>query len=189
MTGSGSPSASLVASATGSLVGGAFNILDQILNAQEYLRTKTSGCSGTFGDCSAFTTAPLVLVYWTPGLSPGVYYGISGGISFYLNDDKELYILGGISGDTEVSDMDHFDNSVIVHEYGHFIEDQFGNPDSPGGSHNGNSVIDPRLAWGEGWANFFQAAVTGVPYYRDTYGHVVCSSGSSCTGANFNEFL
>jgi hypothetical protein len=189
VTGSGSPSATLVASASGSLIGGAFNILDQILKAQEYLRTQTSGCSGTFGDCSAFTTAPLVKVYWTAGLTPGVYYGISGGISFYLNDDKELYILGGVDGNTETQDMDHFDNSVIIHEYGHFIEDQFANPNSPGGSHNGNSIIDPRLAWGEGWANFFQAAVTGVPYYRDTYGHVQCSAGTSCTGANFNEFL
>ncbi len=189
VTGAGSPSATLVASATGSLIGGAFNILDQILKSQEYLRAQTTNCSATFGDCSPFTTAPLVKVYWTAGLSPGVYYGISGGISFYLNGDRELYILGGVDGNTETQDMDHFDNSVIVHEYGHFIEDNFGNPNSPGGSHNGNSIIDPRLAWGEGWANFFQAAVTTVPYYRDTYGHVQCSSGSSCSGANFNEFL
>lgn len=189
VTGSGSPTATLVASASGSLIAGAFNILDQILRSQEYLRTETAGCSGTYPDCSPFTTAPLVYVYWTAGLSPGVYYGITGGISFYLNGDRQLYILGGVDGNTDTQDMDHFDNSVIIHEYGHFIEDQFGNPNSPGGSHNGNSVIDPRLAWGEGWANFFQAAVTGVPYYRDTYGRVQCTAGGSCTGANFNEYL
>ena len=194
VTASGSPSVSLTALATGDLLGGAFNILDQILNAQEYIRTQSSNCNvgasvNYYPDCQPLTTVPLVNVYWSAGLSPGVYYGISGGISFYLNGQKELYILGGVSGDTDVSDMDHFDNSVIIHEYGHFIEDQFGRPDSPGGSHNGNSIIDPRLAWGEGWSNFFQAAVTGIPYYRDTYGHAQCTAGGSCTGVNFNEFL
>jgi hypothetical protein len=144
----------LVAPATGTLEGGAFNIL-----------------------------------YWSPGVSPGTYFGISGGISFYLNGKNELYLLGGINGDTTFSDMDHFDNSVIIHEYGHFIEDNFGKPNSPGGSHNGNSLIDPRLAWGEGWADFFQAAVTGYPFYRDTIGNVDCSSGdaTSCTHTAFLE--
>lgn len=186
----------LVAKATGDLLGGAFNILDQILNAQNYLRAQTLNCdvgasSNYFPDCSPFTTAPLIKIYWTAGLSPGVYVGVSGGISYYLNGDKELYILGGINGDVDTSDMDHFDNSVIVHEYGHFIEDQFANPNSPGGSHNGNAIIDPRLAWGEGWADFFQAAVTGTAVYRDTYGHVGCTQSATdsraCYGVNFNE--
>jgi hypothetical protein len=85
--------------------------------------------------------------------------------------------------------MDQFDNSVVVHEYGHFIDDQFGSPNSPGGSHSGQYVIDPRLAWGEGWANFFQAAVSGVPMYRDTYGSVTCGSSTCATGAGFTEPL
>lgn len=181
----------LMAPATGSLEGGAFNILDQILNAQNFLRTETAACNSTFSDCTPFTVAPVVFVYWSPGVSPGTYFGISGGISFYLNDKRELYLLGGLNGDTTVSDMDHFDNSVIIHEYGHFIEDQYGNPNSPGGSHNGNSIIDPRLAWGEGWSDFFQAAVTGYPYYRDTKGTVDCSTSNptSCTSVSFSEPL
>jgi hypothetical protein len=99
-----------------------------------------------------------------------------------------MFILGGINGNTTSADMDHFDDSVIIHEYAHFIEDVYGSPNSPGGSHNGNSIIDPRLAWGEGWSNFFQAAVTGNPRYRDTYGHEGCS-GNSCTGVLFDESL
>lgn len=179
----------LVAKATSSKIeGAAFNILDQILNAQEYLRARTSHCGDSgdptyFSGCLPFTVAPLVTVYWAPGVNPAEYVGSSSPVSFYIADERELYILGGVEGDTNSADMDHFDNSVIIHEYGHFIEDQYGNPDSPGGSHNGNAVIDPRLAWGEGWANFFQAAVLDNPVYRDTYGHVDC--GIDCTGAWF----
>ncbi|MES2854970.1 MAG: hypothetical protein V4692_03855, partial [Bdellovibrionota bacterium] len=178
----------LVAPATGTMTGAAFNILDQILNSQEYLRAQTLGCTADYAQCEVFTTAPLVYVYWKKGVSPGVYYGISGPISFYLNGDRQLYILGGVNGNTDVADMDHFDNSIIIHEYGHFIEDQFGNPDSPGGSHDGDSIIDPRLAWGEGWANFFQAAVTQDPYYRDTVGRLGCTP-MPCTSVSFDEYL
>jgi hypothetical protein len=88
-----------------------------------------------------------------------------------------MYIMGGVNGDT-CADTDHFDNSVLVHEYGHFLEKDFGHSDSPGGSHNGNGIIDPRLAWSEGWANFFQSAVHGDRNYVDTTGNISCSSGT-----------
>jgi hypothetical protein len=189
-----STSVNLKALASGAMEGGAFNILDQILNAQEYLRTTTAGCgtngNGTyFQGCIPVQTIPVVYTYWTPGLTPNVYYGDNSPISFYLLGQRELYIGGGADGDTTNSDMDQFDNSVIVHEYGHFIEDQFGKPDSPGGSHSGQYVIDPRLAWGEGWANFFQAAVSGVPIYRDTQGSVTCGKSSCATSVAFLEPL
>ncbi len=174
------------------LMGGAFNILDQLLNAQDYLRTETADCdvitnANYFAGCVPFTTAPVVKVYWSPGVSPGIYVNTRGAISYYLNGRYELYLQGGQNGNVTSSDMDHFDNSVIIHEYAHFIEDAFGKPDSPGGGHNGDSIIDPRLAWGEGWANFFQAAVTGDPVYRDTYGTPDCTS--ACAGTYFNESL
>ncbi len=171
------------------LKAGAFNILDQILMAQQYLRLATADCDlptspNFFAGCVPFTNAPLVNVFWSPGVSPGSYYGSDQAISFYLNGQNELYIQGGTNGNVASSDMDHFDNSVILHEYAHFIEDVFGRPNSPGGAHDGDSIIDPRLAWGEGWADYFQAAVTGIPIYRDTYGTVDCSA--LCAGAFFN---
>lgn len=214
VTASGSPTPRLVA--TVSTTGGAFNILDQIYKAQYFMRTTTAGCSGTYSDCNPFVSAPRVTVFWTLGLTPSTYSGGTGGISFYGSPDgtdsmRGLYILGGINGDVDKSDMDHFDNSVIIHEYGHFIEDNYSKMDSPGGSHNGNSIIDPRLAWGEGWADFFQGVVLsyytdknggaacggsgcGNGYYRDTYGRVGCTGSNSqglpgCTGASFNEDL
>jgi hypothetical protein len=56
-----------------------------------------------------------------------------------------------------------------LHEYGHFLEAHYGHSDTPGGSHNGNFIIDPRLAWSEGWANFFQGTVLNKIVYSSTY--------------------
>lgn len=177
-TASGSPSlGDLIAPAKGTLEGGAFNIFDQIVAANEFLRAQTLSCNASFADCTPFTVAPKAIVYWAKGVNPASYFGISSGISFYNKDTKAIYILGGLSGDVDREDTDHFDNSVIIHEYGHFIEDHYSATDSPGGSHDANSIVDPRLAWGEGWANYFGLAVTGDPVYRDTYGNTDGATG------------
>ena len=173
----------LKAPATGTLPGGAFNILDKLLDANDFLRDETDGCTTTFAQCTPFTVAPLVTAYWTAGVNPGVYVG-GGVVSFYIPTDRELYILGGIDGNVDSSDTDHFDDSIILHEYGHFLEDVYSRTNSPGGAHNGNTILDPRLAWGEGWANYFQAAVTGNPVYRDTFGTPL-----GLSGVYFNENL
>jgi len=168
------------------VLGGAFNILDVIVRANEFLRDKVGSCSGYTG-CAAFTVADKVSVFWGKGVNPATYVGgsASTGLSFYLPGRSQLYILGGIGGDVDNTDTDHFDDSVIAHEYGHFIEDLYAETDSPGGAHDANSIIDPRLAWGEGWANFFSLAVNGSSTYRDSFGNV---SGTS-RGYYFNHNL
>lgn len=173
----------LTAQATGDLKGGAFNILDKVHSANEYLLTQTSNCNNTFSYCTPFTGAPKVSIFWDKGVNPGDYFA-AGPISFYYTGHSELYILGGDQGDVDNSDCDHFDNSVIIHEYGHFIEDMFAKTDTPGGSHSGDTILDARLAWGEGWADFFQAAILNNPLYRDTSGNV-----SGTTTVLFNEDL
>ncbi len=179
------------ASYTGSLEGGAFNILDQIYIANDFIRTKSTDCPTMTGVCTAFNgSISKVRVFWKPGLSPGVYYGSpTASISFFIAQDQSslgmatgIYLMGGVNGDTCV-DTDHFDNSVIIHEYGHFLEKTFAFSDSPGGSHNGNKIIDPRLAWSEGWANFLQSAVRNDSRYVDTKGNASCPGG---TGINVN---
>jgi hypothetical protein len=168
----------LTAEASGTTLGGAFNILDQIAFANQYLRDKAGTCHTTNSGCTNFTTAPKISAYWVAGFNPNSYLGSStSGLSFYLPGYSRLFILGGINGDMNASDTDHFDNSVIIHEYGHFLEDSMFASDSPGGSHNGNKVIDPRLAWSEGWGNFFQAAVTNWSGYDDpAYNYVNCQT-------------
>ena len=180
-----------VASYQDTLEGGAFNILDQIYLANEYIRSNTT-CPNLGGICSSFTVAPKAQIFWKPGLSPGAYYGSpTKAISFYIPTTNTslgmatgIYIMGGINGSICV-DTDHFDNSIIIHEYGHFLEHRMARSDSPGGSHNGNSVIDPRLAWSEGWANFLQGIVRGESQYVDTHGNSNCP-GPSATGVSID---
>lgn len=151
------------------LAGAAFHILYNFHLANKYIREETA--TPTF-------VAPKVVAYWKQGFNPGAYVGVSGGLSFYLQGQRELYILGGRNGNTKTTDTDHFDDSVIIHEYGHFLEDVYGKATSPGGSHNGHFIIDPRLAWSEGWANFLQGAIVTAndpsskgQYYIDTVGY------------------
>ena len=79
--------------------------------------------------------------------------------------DAAVFILGD-----ENSDTDEFDESVVVHEWGHYFEDQMSRSDSIGGSHSLNSLLDPRVALGEGFGNALSAIVLGNPIYRDSFG-------------------
>ena len=170
----------LLAPATGSILGGAFNIYEMVLRANEYLRDTVGNC--LVDECVSFTVAPKITVYWEKGFNPNSYFNGTAGLSFYAPTKDRLFILGGMSGDTDHQDTDHFDDSVILHEYGHFLEDIFSIADSPGGEHSGNKMIDPRLALSEGWGNFFQAAVQydvseSNPRYVDTQGNVDGNAG------------
>lgn len=166
-------------SQSANMEGAAFHILYNFHLANEYIRTQTGNAS---------FVASKVSAYWKQGFNPGSYVGVSSGLSFYLQGQNELYILGGVNGNTKTADTDHFDDSVVLHEYGHFLEDVYGKSTSPGGSHNGNFIIDPRLAWSEGWANFLQGAIItpGSPsrgiYYIDTIGYVGDTSDSGESG-------
>lgn len=174
----------LTAPVRGSLMGAAFHILDQILNANQFIRSETSACNTVYSACTPFTVAPLVTIYWSPGVNPGDYFNLAP-LSFYIPQNDELYILGGIDGDVDNTDTDHFDNTIILHEYAHFLEDVLSYTNSPGGMHTGDMILDPRLAWGEGWANYFQAAVTDQWVYRDTFGTI----DGDTTGVYVNENL
>lgn len=161
----------LAAPYNGTLEGGAFNIMDQILNTNEFL--VANSLNGACTDCSAFAVPPKLIVYWSPGVSPSVYGGSD--LSFFdrgggLAGVPALYILGGLNGDVDNTDTDHFDNSILVHEYGHYLASVFSIEDSPGGQHNGNSITDPRLAFSEGFPTFLASAVYNNSIYRDTSG-------------------
>lgn len=172
----------ITATATGTLEGGAFNILDKMLDANLFLKTSTAGCtlSGTYNgnafSCTPFSPVHKASVYWKPGFNPNTYLGASANntLSFYDPEEDKIYICGGVSGDVNNTDTDHFDNSIVIHEYGHFLENHYSTSDSPGGSHSGTKAMDPRLVLSEGFQNFFQAAVQSVssdPSYIDTMGN------------------
>ena len=152
--------------------GGAFNIYDQILRANLFLKEQTQGCQDFVSTCQPFTTAPKVYVYWKKGFNPIRYLSDSSSesFSFYLPERRQLFIVGGSNDNIEMANTDHFDNVIILHEYGHFIEEVFSIIDTPGGSHNARYVIDPRLAWSEGVATFMASAILGKASYVDSHG-------------------
>jgi hypothetical protein len=85
------------------------------------------------------------------------------------NNPDGIYILGDFS----VGDTDEFDESVLAHEFGHYVEDRFGRSDSIGGEHGGSSdFLDLRVAFGEGWGNAFSSMVRNDPIYRDSFAGV-----------------
>ena len=79
--------------------------------------------------------------------------------------DRAVFILGDADNDT-----DEFDTHVIVHEWGHYFEDQMSRSDSIGGPHSLDSLLDARVALGEGFGNALSAIVLGDPVYRDSNG-------------------
>ncbi len=123
--------------------GGAFNLFDGVASA---VRTLT----GRYGP-----TAGLDVV-WTPGVGHGCG-------SCYLPGAHAM-LVGGAAGDP-----DQWDDSVVLHELGHWFEAQLAATTNPGGPHDG-SPTDPDLAWSEGFASFFAQAHLGDPVYVDSFG-------------------
>ena len=69
----------LVASATGDILGAAFNIYDLILIANDYLRDQLGNCSNHIDNCADFTVAPKITAYWEKGFNPNSYVNEAGG--------------------------------------------------------------------------------------------------------------
>ncbi|MEP1142564.1 MAG: hypothetical protein ABJH52_02500 [Henriciella sp.] len=114
-------------------------------------------------------TLPPLQVLWSVGNVPtsgDVANGEIGTSSYTVtNDVPTIRILGDADNDT-----DEYDIHVIVHEFGHYFEDQLSRSDSPGGSHSLSNRLDARLAFGEGWGNAFSGIILDDPVYRDSGG-------------------
>ena len=82
--------------------------------------------------------------------------------SSYIGNGRIL-ILGAANNDT-----DEYDEHVVIHEWGHYFEDQLSRSDSIGGNHNDQQRLDPRLALGEGFGNALSGMMTDDPFYRDS---------------------
>jgi hypothetical protein len=117
----------------------AFNIFDQSVLAMDVIR-----------DSMGNPTPTPLTARWSRGSNNGTYYS-----------GRTIFLLGASSDD------DGYDDTVILHEIGHFVEDTEGRSDSPGGGHDG-SPTDPRLAWSEGFSTYFNMAVRGAPWYMDS---------------------
>ena len=102
-----------------------------------------------------------------------------GGVSFYQDDTSQLFILG-----VEDEDTDEYDRHVVLHEFGHYLLDQlFGvsydatvpglfwpiNAVHFGGKHDLDDMLDPVVAFSEGFGLAFAGMVLNDPVYTDTY--------------------
>lgn len=149
---------------------GAFNILDVIRRANAFV-----------GTLEADLELPPLRVFWSPLNTDDPDNGSGrfvGGTRFYSRAGYAV-VLGDRS-----SDSDEFDDDVILHEYAHFLAARFSRDDSIGGPHAPGDVLDPRVAWSEGWADFFPALVDGDPIYRDSFADRVLEYDLE---ANFGE--
>jgi hypothetical protein len=126
-----------------SRVAGAFNIAATIHRANSLVR-------GARPD----VRLPRVEIRWDTTYMGGTFFRPHEGVAF----------INGRRG----RDSDEYDDHVIAHEYGHFLMENFSRESSPGGSHGFGERLDPRLAWSEGWSNFFGGATTGNAHYIDT---------------------
>jgi len=90
------------------------------------------------------------------------------GTSSYVsssNGERRILILGD-----EENDTDEYDGHVVIHEWGHYFEDQLSRSDSIGGQHGQGDRLDPRVALGEGFGNALSGIMTDDPFYRDSFG-------------------
>ncbi|GEM_PF-5594684 len=98
----------------------------------------------------------------------------------------------GSSNNMNLSDDDGYDDPNILHELGHYVEDEFGRSRNTGGSHSiSDDDQDPRLAWSEGFATYVSAAtlkfhslpLPNIYIDRDSFG----TSGGGGFGYNFES--
>ena len=150
-------SADIVADDRGSVgSAGAFHILDTLVRGVDAVH--------------AWTGEPLppVYAYWGRGVTTGW--------SYYRGERPVgsgrfcLELLGGELAQRWASDTDEHDTSIVLHEFAHFVMDRLSTDSSPGGMHPSGHLLEPGLAWEEGRASWFSAAVLQNPWYLDTVG-------------------
>lgn len=146
---------------------GPFNILAAINRANNILRAADPEIN-----------LPPITIRWSTTYQEGTAFDRNNTI--YVNGRRDV-------------DSDEFDDHVIIHEYGHFIEQNFSKVESPGGQHMPADQLDPRLAWSEGWGNFFASACLNDPLYIDTYSEGVLlksnieDNNCKCAAGYWNE--
>lgn len=118
---------------------GAFNILDTVIRGSDKVKELNS------------SVPPLISVIWERGINSGTGYA------------NNTIVLNGSS-----DDPDEYDDSVILHEYGHFVADKYSYDHSPGGGHQSiDENQDIRLSWSEGWATYFGGLTRNNSKYVD----------------------
>ena len=135
-----------------------FALIDSIVTELELV------CQG-----NASQSFPLLYVNWSTKNTNVGGLKTAGQISTsHYTSEKgigNLYILGA-----EGIDTDEFDDHIVAHEFGHYLENKIFRSDSIGGAHGADDVLDPRVAFGEGYGNAISAMTFNDAIYIDTTG-------------------
>lgn len=135
-----------------------FAILDSMITASLYALSGRNNLSFDPVD-----------VYWSTQNSED-----NVGTSFFSGE----YIM--VLGDAD-ADTDEYDESIIIHEWGHYFQSIASRDDSIGGPHGSGDLLDMRVAFSEGWANALSGLAAGIDRYQD--------SGGSQQGGGFSLSL
>jgi hypothetical protein len=125
---------------------GAFNVFAQIMRGYKFMTTSGG---------EAETEFPELEVRWESG-DVGI--------------DCTCFFVRFLQPDVISLREDEDDDSVILHEFGHYLHYSFSSSSSLGGEHiiSCDQNDDPRLTWAEGWATGFSLIVRRSSYYIDT---------------------
>ncbi len=135
---------SAAGTATGARSSGPFAVLDSIYQAMQMVIT-----------AEPTINFPPLIVDWGSQTD---------GTFFSSGNPQHIALLADLSEDT-----DEFDQHVIAHEFGHYLEDNFSRADNIGGSHGLGDRLDPRVAFGEGWGYAFAAIALNDTNARDSF--------------------
>ena len=125
----------------GSDVGKAFNIWDVANDGIDFVASSNANGSRP--------TAKLTVIWRATHSSTG---------SFFSGSSSTKYLYMGVNAG--------YDDTIIAHEFGHYVDYVFSNSDSPGGSHFlGEDDQDIRLSWGEGLATFLGSSIRAFKGY------------------------
>ncbi|MEO1251297.1 MAG: hypothetical protein AAFW81_02990 [Pseudomonadota bacterium] len=114
-------------------------------------------------------TYPTLQVFWSPqniAVQGNISDGEISSTSYTRISGVPTILIQG----SENNDTDEFDQHVIVHEFGHYLEDQLSRLDSIGGPHSLSDRLDARLAFSEGFATAFAVLILSDQIYIDTFG-------------------
>ena len=110
------------------------------------------------------TTLPALHAYTRLGNNASIF-----NTSFYSHNARAIALLGGAAGLVDSTDTDYFDESIIAHEFHHFVDRTISHSWSRGGAHSGQE-LEPNFAWSEGLATGFGQLLLGRRQYWDTSG-------------------
>jgi K319L-like, PKD domain len=131
---------------TGTRASAPFAVLDTVFQAAQLVLSAAPG-----------TDFPPLVLDWAAN-NPGsqTFFDASGGQHITLSADA-------------TEDTDEFDQHVIAHEFGHYIEHNFSRADNIGGAHGLGDKLDIRVAFGEGFGYAFAAIALNDPVTYDSY--------------------